>query len=135
MPCTAYSERGIWLSMPSTFEVVAEPSRRRILELLCTQDRSVGELVSALSLNQPAVSKHLRVLKDARLVESQVQANQRVYRLSAEPLRELDDWLLQFRACWSRRLDALGAHLDESRAHERDAARKPRKPTPRRKSR
>lgn len=104
--------------MLSTFEVIAEPSRRRILELLCTQDRSVGELVSALSLNQPAVSKHLRVLKDARLVESQASANQRFYTLSAAPLAELDAWLTPFRARWSERLDALGAHLDESAARE-----------------
>jgi DNA-binding transcriptional ArsR family regulator len=122
--------------MLSTFEVIAEPSRRRILELLCTRDRSVGELVSALSLNQPAVSKHLRVLKDAQLVESQAQANQRVYRLSAMPLRELDDWLTPFRARWAERLDALGAHLDATAARERDTtARKQRNPTPRRKSR
>lgn len=121
--------------MLSTFEVIAEPSRRRILELLCTQDRSVGELVSALSLNQPAVSKHLRVLKDARLVESQAQANQRLYRLSAEPLLELDAWLAQFRARWSERLDALGTHLDETAAAERDRQRKPHKPMPRRKQR
>jgi DNA-binding transcriptional ArsR family regulator len=121
--------------MLSTFEVIAEPSRRRILELLCTQDRSVGELVSALSLNQPAVSKHLRVLKDARLVESQAHANQRLYRLSAQPLLELDAWLTPFRARWSERLDALGMHLDETAARARETpARKHRKPIPRRKS-
>ena len=110
--------------MLSTFEVIAEPSRRRILELLCTQDRSVGELVSALSLNQPAVSKHLRVLKDARLVESQPSANQRFYRLSAEPLAELDAWLTPFRARWGARLDALGAHLDETADKPRARQRK-----------
>lgn len=117
--------------MLSTFEVIAEPSRRRILELLCMQDRSVSELVSALSLNQPAVSKHLRVLKDARLVESQARANQRLYRLSPTPLLELDEWLMQFRARWADHLDALGAHLDIAAARER----KPRKPAPRRKPR
>jgi DNA-binding transcriptional ArsR family regulator len=110
--------------MLSTFEVIAEPSRRRILELLCTQDRSVNELVSALSLNQPAVSKHLRVLKDARLVESQPSANQRFYRLSAEPLAELDAWLTPFRARWSARLDALGTHLDETAKKDRAPKRK-----------
>jgi len=94
--------------MLSTFEVIAEPSRRRILELLCDRDRSVGELVSALALNQPAVSKHLRVLKDARLVQSQASANRRLYRLSAEPLRDLEDWLTPFRARWSQRLDVRG---------------------------
>jgi DNA-binding transcriptional ArsR family regulator len=112
--------------MLSTFEVIAEPSRRRILELLCTQDRSVGELVSALSLNQPAVSKHLRVLKDARLVESQASANQRFYKLSVAPLAELDAWLTPFRARWSERLDALGTHLDESAAREESNKKKRR---------
>jgi DNA-binding transcriptional ArsR family regulator len=87
--------------------------------------------VSALALNQPAVSKHLRVLKDARLVESQASANQRFYRLSAEPLHELDDWLTPFRARWSRRLDALGTHLD---ATANAAASKP-KPTSRKRRR
>lgn len=123
--------------MPSAFEAVAEPNRRRILDLLCVQDRSVGELVSALSLNQPAVSKHLRVLKDAQLVEAQVSANQRIYRLRVEPLRELDDWLTQFRKHWSARLTALGAHLDDTAAREQDepsapARRARRGRTPRR---
>jgi len=121
--------------MLSTFEVIAEPSRRRILELLCAQDRSVGELVSALSLNQPAVSKHLRVLKDARLVESQASANQRFYRLSAEPLHELDDWLTPFRARWSQRLDALGMHLDATANTADNTAPNKPKPTSRKRRR
>jgi DNA-binding transcriptional ArsR family regulator len=115
--------------MLSTFEVIAEPSRRRILDLLCAQERTVGELVTALSLNQPAVSKHLRVLKEAQLVEAQASANQRIYRLRAEPLLELDAWLTQFRKHWSTRLDALGAHLDDIAARERDRVRKLQRPT------
>ena len=98
--------------MLSTFEVVAEPHRRRILDLLCTQERSVGELVDALHMAQPAVSKHLRVLKTARLVEVEIDAQRRVYRLRPEPLLELEAWLAPYRRFWSARLDALGRHLD-----------------------
>jgi DNA-binding transcriptional ArsR family regulator len=98
--------------MQSAFEVIAEPNRRRILDLLCTQERSVGELVDALAMNQPAVSKHLRVLKAARLVDVEVDAQRRVYRLCPEPLMELEAWLAPYRRFWSVRLDALGRHLD-----------------------
>ncbi len=98
--------------MPSTFEVIAEPSRRRILDLLCAERRSVNELVQVLGLSQPAVSKHLRVLKAARLVEAQADAQRRLYRVRPEPLRELDAWLAPFRKLWSDRLDALERHLD-----------------------
>ena len=98
--------------MLSMFEVIAEPNRRRILDLLCREQRSVNELVAALGLNQPAVSKHLKVLKDARLVEAEADAQRRVYRLRPEPLLELDSWLTPYRRFWSDRLDALGAHLD-----------------------
>jgi DNA-binding transcriptional ArsR family regulator len=96
----------------STFEVLAEPSRRQILSLLLDGERPVGELVEALPLSQPSVSKHLRVLRDAGLVSVRGEAQQRLYRLEAEPLVELDAWLAPFRAAWSGRLDALEAHLD-----------------------
>ena len=98
--------------MLSTFEVVAEPSRRRILDLLCADALSVGELVDRLGLSQPAVSKHLRVLRTARLVEAEVDAQRRVYRLRPEPLRDIDAWLAPYRAFWHERLDALERHLD-----------------------
>lgn len=98
--------------MVTAFTVLAEDNRRRILDLLCTQDRSVGELASALDMNQPAVSKHLRVLKAARMVEATVDAQRRVYRLRAEPLLEVETWLAPYRRFWSARLDALGRHLD-----------------------
>jgi len=98
--------------MTSTFEVVAQPHRRQILDLLFAEQRSVGELVDALGLSQPSVSKHLRVLKAARLVEAETDAQRRVYRLRPEPLRELDAWLSPYRMYWSERLDALGRHLD-----------------------
>lgn len=99
--------------MTSAFEVVAEPSRRRILELLRDDDRPVNDLVVELGLSQPAVSKHLRVLRDAGLVDVRRDAQRRIYRLVPEPLVEIDDWLTPFRQAWARRLDALEAHLDE----------------------
>ena len=95
------------------FAVLAEPSRRQILDLLHEHERSVGELVAELGLSQPAVSKHLRVLRDAGLVEATVDAQRRVYRVQAEPLREIDEWLTPYRKAWSRRLDTLERHLDE----------------------
>lgn len=75
--------------------------------------RAVGDLVDGLAMSQPAVSKHLRILRDAGLVDARVDAQRRVYRLIPEPLVEIDDWLTPFREAWARRLDALEAHLDE----------------------
>ena len=94
------------------FEVLAEPHRRRILDLLREQDQAVGDLVSALGLSQPGVSKHLRVLRDAGFVESTVDAQRRLYRLKPEPFREVDAWLAPFRRFWSAHVDALERHLD-----------------------
>jgi DNA-binding transcriptional ArsR family regulator len=99
------------------FEVLAEPNRRRILELLRERERPVGELVGALSVSQPAVSKHLRVLRDAGLVEARTDAQRRVYRVRTEPLRELDDWLAPYRALWRERLADLEHHLDAMDDH------------------
>jgi DNA-binding transcriptional ArsR family regulator len=95
------------------FEVLAEPNRRRILDLLREHERPVGDLVIELGISQPAVSKHLRVLRDAGLVEVTADAQRRLYRVRAEPLREIDDWLTPYRKAWSRRIDALERHLDE----------------------
>ncbi|HTJ99199.1 MAG TPA: metalloregulator ArsR/SmtB family transcription factor [Bordetella sp.] len=99
--------------MESTFAVVAEPNRRAILDLLLTSERSVGDIERELSLSQPSVSKHLRVLRDAGFVESRIEAQRRLYRLRPEPLMELDAWLTPFRRYWSRHLDALEQHLDK----------------------
>jgi DNA-binding transcriptional ArsR family regulator len=95
------------------FEAVAEPSRRRILDLLRAREQPVTELVAQLALSQPAVSKHLRVLRQAGLVEARIDAQRRVYRLRSEPLREIDAWLAPYRALWRDSLDRLAAHLDE----------------------
>lgn len=100
--------------MPATlFEVVAEPNRRRILDELRTADRSVNELVAALEIAQPTVSKHLKSLREAGLVVVRPEAQRRFYQLRPEPLRELDAWLTPYRRAWSGRLDALAARLDE----------------------
>jgi DNA-binding transcriptional ArsR family regulator len=96
----------------SAFAIVAEPNRRAILSLLLTAERSVGEIEAELRLSQPAVSRHLRVLRDAGFVESRIDAQRRLYRLRPEPLRELDEWLAPFRRFWNRHLDALEQHLD-----------------------
>jgi DNA-binding transcriptional ArsR family regulator len=95
-----------------TFAVVAEPGRRRILDLLLVRDRAVGELVDELTVSQPAVSRHLRVLRDAGLVDVRAEAQRRVYRVRPEALRAIDDWLAPYRARWSEHLDALATHLD-----------------------
>jgi DNA-binding transcriptional ArsR family regulator len=96
----------------SPFEVIAEPNRRRILDLLLEAERPVGDLVAALAVSQPAVSKHLRVLRDAGLVESRVEAQRRVYRVRTEPLQNVDAWLAPYRERWTTALDDLERHLD-----------------------
>jgi DNA-binding transcriptional ArsR family regulator len=98
--------------MATTFEVLAEPTRRRILDLLRDGERSVGELVDRLTLSQPGVSKHLRVLRDAGLVEVRVEAQRRWYGLRPEPLTEIDAWLEPYRRLWAQHLDALERHLE-----------------------
>jgi DNA-binding transcriptional ArsR family regulator len=96
----------------STFEVLAEPRRRQILDLLRGGERPVGELVEKLTLAQPTVSKHLRILREAGLVEVRHDAQRRWYRLRPEPLVEIDSWLAPYRQLWTASLDALERHLD-----------------------
>ena len=95
------------------FETLADASRRRILELLRAGERPVGVLVGELGMSQPAVSRHLRVLREAGLVEARVDAQRRIYRLRADSLRELDAWLEPYRLLWSGRLDDLEHHLNQ----------------------
>jgi DNA-binding transcriptional ArsR family regulator len=99
--------------MTTAFEALAEPTRRRILDLLRGEEHSVGQLVAALGMSQPAVSKHLKVLRTARLVNVRVDAQRRVYRVQPGPLREIDDWLAPYRGLWPASLDALERHLDQ----------------------
>jgi DNA-binding transcriptional ArsR family regulator len=98
----------------STFDVLAEPTRRRILDLLREDESPVGELVTRLKVSQPGVSKHLRVLREAGLVEVRADAQRRLYRVRPEPLAEIDEWLAPYRRLWAARLDALERHLDST---------------------
>jgi DNA-binding transcriptional ArsR family regulator len=97
--------------MESAFDIIAEPTRRAILGLLASSERSVSEIEHTLRMPQPSVSKHLRVLREAGFVEARVDAQRRVYRIRAEPLIEVDEWLAMFRRLWSTHVDALERHL------------------------
>ena len=98
-----------------TFAVLAEPHRREILNRLCDGEASVGELVGHSGLSQPAVSKHLRILREAGLVIVRTDRQRRLYQLDLGPLREVDDWLTPYRLRWSGVLDRLGGHLAATR--------------------
>jgi DNA-binding transcriptional ArsR family regulator len=98
--------------MTDLFTVVAEPSRRRILERLLVSEASVSDLIAAVGTSQPAMSKHLRVLRDNHLVTSRVDAQRRMYALNSRPLAEIDQWLAAFRSTWTSHVDALADHLD-----------------------
>jgi DNA-binding transcriptional ArsR family regulator len=98
--------------MEVAFEVLAEPNRRRILDLVRAAERPVSDLVAELGVSQPAVSKHLRVLREAGLVEVRADAQRRLYRVRAEPLRAIAEWLEPYRLLWEARLDHLERHLD-----------------------
>jgi DNA-binding transcriptional ArsR family regulator len=97
----------------TTFDALAGPTRRRILDLLLERERPVGELVRRLKLSQPGVSKHLRVLREAGLVTVRGEAQRRIYRVHPGPLAEVDEWLEPYRRLWAGRLDALERHLDD----------------------
>ncbi|WP_091346649.1 ArsR/SmtB family transcription factor [Micromonospora rhizosphaerae] len=94
------------------FAVLAEPTRRRILERLRRAESSVGDLVDALGMSQPAVSKHLKVLREAGFVTCRTVARQRIYRIEVRPLQAVDGWLAPYRRLWTDHLDALERHLD-----------------------
>ena len=98
----------------TVFAALSDPTRVRILDLLCRRERSVGELVRQFELTQPAISQHLRVLREAGLVASRADAQRRVYRVNAAPLRKIDRWLEQYRKFWAGELDALERHLDRN---------------------
>jgi DNA-binding transcriptional ArsR family regulator len=114
--------------MENAFEIIAEPNRRAILALLTANEQSVGEIERQLGMSQPAVSKHLRVLRDAGFVESTVDAQRRLYRLKSGPFQELDAWLEQFRRFWSVHIDALERHLDRMDQSHRAKGKSLRKP-------
>ncbi len=102
-------------AMPSNvLEAIAEPTRRRILDAVREEERSVGDLVEIVGMHQPGVSRHLKVLREAGLVEVRPDAQRRLYRLRPEPLQELDAWLEPYREQFSAHLDALERHLERT---------------------
>jgi DNA-binding transcriptional ArsR family regulator len=98
----------------TAYAALADPSRRQILDLLRGGERSVNDLVARLKLSQPGVSKNLKLLREAGLVEVRPQGRQRWYRLRAQPLAAVDEWLAPYRRYWTDRLDALERHLEEN---------------------
>ncbi|WP_371784931.1 ArsR/SmtB family transcription factor [Streptosporangium subroseum] len=94
------------------FAVIAEPTRRRILDRLRRSESSVGELVDALSISQPTMSKHLKVLREAGFISCRTAAQHRIYRIEARPFEAFDEWLEPYRRLWIHHLDALERHLD-----------------------
>jgi DNA-binding transcriptional ArsR family regulator len=110
-----------------TFAALAEPNRYRIVELLRSGPRAVNDIGERLHLNQPQVSKHLRVLKEAGLVDVQPRAQQRVYELRPQPLRRLHDWLERYRRLWEERFEELDGLVEELKAQEKSDERHRRK--------
>lgn len=108
--------------MESIFDIIADPNRRAILTLLAGSERSVGDIESALRIPQPSVSKHLRVLRSAGVVEARADAQRRLYRLKPEPLQQLDAWIAPFRRIWSGHVDSLERYLDH--IHPPESAKK-----------
>ncbi|WP_338022757.1 ArsR/SmtB family transcription factor [Allosalinactinospora lopnorensis] len=108
------------------YAALADPHRRRIMDLLRQGELPAGALVDQLKLSQPGVSKHLKVLREAGLVEVQPRGKERIYRLRAGPLSEVDAWLAPYRAYWNERLDDLEAHLDQGENHHEQHPSPPR---------
>jgi DNA-binding transcriptional ArsR family regulator len=113
--------------MVETFAALAEPNRLRIVELLRARPRPVNDIGERLRLNQPQVSKHLRVLRAAGLVDVHPRAQQRLYELRAQPLRQLHDWLERYRDLWDARFEELDQAIEELKAKEKSHARRKRK--------
>jgi len=113
--------------LSSAFEVLADPTRLRIVEELRGGERSVGSLVSALGVCQPGVSRHLRILHEAGFVQSRPDAQRRLYSLRQKPFRDLDSWIHHYRDLVEARLDRLGQLVEESGPPYRSATRYPRR--------
>ena len=103
------------MTTATLFQVLSEPRRLEILDLLRAGERPVGDLVDRLDVSQPAVSKHLKILRDAGFVDVRADAQRRLYRIRPEPLIELDEWLASYRRMWSTHLDRLEDHLERRR--------------------
>ena|SRR5438270_13894714 len=99
--------------MPDAFQILADPTRRRLVDALRSGERSVTELVDVVDIGQPGVSRQLAILQDARFVVVRPEGRRRLYALRAEPFRELDEWMMGYRAMWEARLDRFGAELNK----------------------
>ena len=115
-----YVFRHIRVVSEQAFGVLADGTRRRILDELRRDERSVGGLAETLQVGQPTMSKHLKVLRDAGFVSCRVAAQRRIYRLESQPLEAIDAWLRPYRELWTRHLDALERHLDRQDDHQED---------------
>ena len=112
--------------MVDVFQVLADPTRRRIVEMLRRGERSVGELVQAVDIGQPGVSRQLAILEDADFVTVRPEGRRRLYSLRPEPFKELSDFVTTYRAIWEPRLDRLGAELERRRKDRNMNKEKPR---------
>jgi DNA-binding transcriptional ArsR family regulator len=99
----------------NALEALADPTRRRIVELLADRERSAGEIASHFRTSRPGVSRHLRVLREQGLVRTRSEAQRRLYSLDPAPLAELDAWLERYRGFWTNRLDALDTEIRRRR--------------------
>ena len=98
--------------MPDVFQILADPTRRRLVEALRGGERSVGELVEVADIGQPGVSRQLAILQDAQFVVVRPEGRRRLYSLRPEPFEELDEWMLGYRTMWEGRLDRFAVELD-----------------------
>jgi DNA-binding transcriptional ArsR family regulator len=103
------------------FNAIAEPRRRAIFELLCEAERAVNEVVLELGIDQPSVSKHLRVLREVDLVSMRRDGRQRIYRGNAEPLRSVHEWVRTFEQLWNRQLDAIQEKAEARQRNKRSS--------------
>ena len=112
--------------MPDAFQILADPTRRRLVEELRAGERSVSELVDVVDIGQPGVSRQLAILQDARFVVVRPEGRRRLYALRPEPFRELDEWMMGYRAMWEARLDRFAVELDRrgrTRAKNKEEAK------------
>ncbi|MGI8701750.1 MAG: ArsR/SmtB family transcription factor [Nocardioidaceae bacterium] len=106
--------------MQAALEALSDATRRRIVEELAGADRTAGELAALFDISRPGVSRHLRVLREAGLVDVDPVAQRRVYSLTAEPLAEIDEWLGRYRSLWTQRLDALATEIARGKRARED---------------
>jgi DNA-binding transcriptional ArsR family regulator len=118
--------RSVTYSPEATFQALADPTRRAVLDLLRRGSQPAGQIAGAFPVSRPAISKHLRLLRRARLVSEHREGRHRVYQLNPEPLRTVDSWLEHYRSFWSASLTSLKTFVEAEHARESQAARKPK---------